>query len=86
MKCNAGAFNADVASRLIGQFRGDELAIEACDVGDRLVFGAFGLASAGVGAVSKAQFFHRHHHSLGTFCCFGLALVQKCQLTNILTN
>ena len=68
---------------LVGQLSRNKLAVEACDVGDRLVFGAFGLASASVGAVSKAQFFHRHHHSLGAFCCFGLALGQQSQLANL---
>ena len=55
----------------------DELAVQAGDVGYRLVLGALGLAGAGVGAVAEAQLLHLHDHGLGTLGGLGAALGQQ---------
>ena len=67
--------------RLVGQLGRDKLAVEASDVGDRLVLGAYSLASTGIGTVTKAQLVHLGYHSLGALGCLGTALGQKSQLT-----
>ena len=51
---------------LVSQLGLDELAVQAGDVGDGLVLRADSLAGASIGAVTKAEFFHSHHHVLGT--------------------
>ena len=60
-----------------GQLGLDELAVQACDVGDGLVLRAHGLAGAGVGAVAEAELVHLSHHGLGTFGSLRKALGQQ---------
>ena len=59
---------------LVRQFRFQELAVQASDVGNAFVLGANGFASTSVGAVTEAEFVHLSHHGLGTLGCFGAAL------------
>ena len=61
----------------------DELAVEAGDVGDRLILRALSLAGTGVGAVSEAQFLHLGHHGLGTLGSLGTALGQQGELAHL---
>ena len=65
---------------LVSELCLDELAVEASDIGDRLVLRALSLASAGVGAVAEAKLLHLHNHRLGAFCGLWTALRQQGEL------
>ena len=67
-------------TELVSELCLDELAVEASDVGDRLVLRALSLASAGVGAVTETELFHLHNHRLGAFCGLWTALRQQGEL------
>ena len=71
---------------LVGQFCLDELAVQAGDVGNRLTLRANSLASAGVGAVTKAQFVHLCHHVLGTLGSFYATLGKQSELADLRTD
>ena len=58
----------------------DELAVQAGDVAQRNVLGAFGGACTGVGAVTESEFVHLPDHCAGTACAFHLTLRQECEL------
>ena len=68
---------------LVLQLGPDEVAVQVGDVDDRLVLGALGLASTGVGAVAEAQLVHLHQHGLGTTQCLRLALWQQVELSDL---
>ena len=65
---------------LVSELCLDELAVQASDIGDRLVLRALSLASAGVGAVAEAEFLHLGHHGLGTLGSLGTTLGQQGEL------
>ena len=68
---------------LVCQFCLDELAVQAGDVGDGFALGTYGLASAGVGAVTKAEFVHLGYHSLGTTGCLYATLGKESELADL---
>ena len=60
-----------------------KLAVEAGDVAQRDVLGAFGCACAGVGAVAEAKFVHLHHHGTGAAFALYLTLGKQCKLAHL---
>ena len=68
---------------LIAKFSLNELAVQACDVGDGFALGADGLAGTGVGAVAEAQFVHLGHHVLGTTGSFYATLGKQGELADL---
>ena len=66
--------------RLFRALCGDEFAVEASDVAQRYVLGAFGCASTGVGAVAEAEFVHLAYHCACAALAFNLTLGQQCEL------
>lgn len=70
-------------TELVSELCLDELAVEASDVGDRLVLRALSLASAGVGAVSETELLHLGDHCLSTLSCLRSALRKESELANL---
>lgn len=70
-------------TELVSELCLDELAVEASDVGDRLVLRALSLASAGVGAVTETELLHLGDHSLCTLSCLRTALGKESELANL---
>ena len=68
---------------LVSELCLDELAVEASDIGDRLVLRALSLAGAGVGAVAEAEFLHLGNHGLGTLSGLRTALGQERELAHL---
>lgn len=68
---------------LVGHLGFEVFAVEASDVGDAFILGAYGLTSAGVGAVTETQLVHLGHHCLGALSGFELALWQEGELTHL---
>ena len=58
-----------LSTELVSELSLDELAVEASDVGDRLVLRALSLASTSVGAVTEAELLHLGDHCLSTLSC-----------------
>ncbi len=61
----------------------DELAVEAGDVAQRNVLGAFGSAGTGVGAVAEPEFVHLADHGAGAAGALNLTLGKKCELAHL---
>ena len=70
-------------TELVSELCLDELAVEASDVGDRLVLRALSLASASVGAVTEAELLHLSDHCLSTLSCLRTALRKESKLANL---
>ena len=68
---------------LFREFCVDKLAVEAGDVAQRNVLGAFGGACTGVGAVAETELVHFAHHSAGTAATLNLTLGQECELAHL---
>lgn len=68
---------------LVGELSLDVLAVQASDVGDRLVLRALSLTSASVGAVTEAQLLHLGNHVLGATCSLGTTLGQQSKLADL---
>lgn len=65
---------------LFSAFGFDKLAVETGDVAQRDVFGTFGGAGTGVGAVAEAELVHLLDHGAGTALALYLTLGQKSEL------
>ena len=70
-------------TELVSELCLDELAVEASDVGDRLVLRALSLASAGVGAVTEAKLLHLSDHCLSTLSSLRTTLRKESELANL---
>ena len=68
---------------LVLELSHNKLAVEAGDVGDAFVLGAYSFASAGVGAVAETEFVHLGHHGFGTFCAFYTTLGKEGELRHL---
>ena len=68
---------------LVGELGLDHLAVQASDVGDSLVLWANSLASASVGAVTKAELVHLGNHVLNTTGCLYATLRKQGELRNL---
>lgn len=68
---------------LFGELGVEVLAVEAGDVAQGDVLGAFSGAGAGVGAVAEAKFVHLAHHGAGAALALDLALGQQCELADL---
>ena len=67
---------------LFGEFGVDEFAVEAGDVAQGDVLGAFGCTCTGVGAVAEAEFVHFLNHGASTTFAFNLTLGQESELAH----
>ena len=70
-------------TELVSELCLDELAVEASDVGDRLVLRALSLASASVGAVTEAKLLHLSDHCLSTLSSLRTTLRKESELANL---
>lgn len=70
-------------TELVSELCLDELAVEASDVGDRLVLRALSLASAGVSAVTETELLHLGDHSLCTLSCLRTTLRKESELADL---
>lgn len=70
-------------TELVSELCLDELAVEASDVGDRLVLRALSLASASVGAVAEAELLHLGDHCLCALSSLRAALRQESELAHL---
>ena len=68
---------------LVGELGLDKFAVEAGDVGYRLVLRADSLAGAGVGAVTEAKLLHLSHHSLSSASSLRTTLWQQGELAHL---
>ena len=68
---------------LISELSLDHLAVQAGDVGNRLVLRAYSLASTGVGTVTKAELVHLGNHVLHTTCSLYATLWEQGELRNL---
>lgn len=73
----------DILKISIGQFRLDELTVQAGDIGDRLVLRALGLTGTGVRTVTETELFHLHYHGLGALGGFRTALGKERELRHL---
>ena len=69
--------------RLFRAFGGNELAVEASDIAERNVLGAFSGASSGVGAVTKTEFVHLGNHLASAAHFFHLTLREEGKLADL---
>lgn len=70
-------------TELVSELCLDELAVEASDVGDRLVLRALSLASASVGAVTETELLHLGDHCLSTLSCLRTTLWKESELADL---
>ena len=68
---------------LVGELGLNHLAVHAGDVGDGLILRAYSLASAGVGAITEAEFVHLGNHVLHTTGSLYTALREQGELANL---
>ena len=74
-----------LSTELVSELSLDELAVEASDVGDRLVLRTFSLTSTCVGAVTEAELLHLGNHCLSTLSSLRTSLGKKSELANLRT-
>jgi succinate dehydrogenase / fumarate reductase iron-sulfur subunit len=80
--CKNGSAMLFVSSK-VSQLGLNHLAVHAGDVGDGLILRAYSLASAGVGAITEAEFVHLGNHVLHTTCSLYAALRKQGELRNL---
>ena len=68
---------------LVSELGLDHLAVQAGDVGNRLVLRAYSLASTGVGTVTKSELVHLGNHVLHTTGSLYSTLGMQSQLANL---